>query len=82
MALRALVAAVPAWAIARTAESIPPVAFAAGVAVYASTYLVLSYAPGIAEPAAIRVPVVQRLRALLSRRRHSAVTGLAPMGGK
>jgi O-antigen/teichoic acid export membrane protein len=64
MTVRALVAAVPAWAVAAAAVHVPPLAFAAGAAVYAATYLGLSYAPGIAEPAAIRVPVIDRLRRL------------------
>ena len=64
MTVRALVAAVPAWVVAAAAVHVPPLAFAAGAAVYAATYLGLSYAPGIAEPAAIRVPVIDRLRRL------------------
>ncbi len=64
-----LAAAVPAWLVARLLESMPPLALVAGGAVYAITYLVLCYAPGIAEPAAIRLPVVERLRRLSFRRR-------------
>jgi O-antigen/teichoic acid export membrane protein len=62
ISLRAGAAAVPTWAVAHAAASTPPLAFAAGAAVYAAAYFALSYSPGIAEPAAIRVPVVQRLR--------------------
>jgi hypothetical protein len=73
-----VVAALPAWVVAGAVASVPALAFVGGSAAYAATYLVLSYAPGIAEPAAIRVPVVQRLRQLASRRRQSAaVSGLA-----
>jgi O-antigen/teichoic acid export membrane protein len=62
--LRAIAAAVPAWLVAEVLAAIPALAFAAGAATYAATYLVLCYAPGIAEPAAIRVPIVERLRRL------------------
>ena len=64
MTARAVVSALPAWLVATTLAGVPPAAFAIGAAVYAATYLTLSYAPGIAEPAAIRVPVVDRLRRL------------------
>jgi O-antigen/teichoic acid export membrane protein len=64
MTLRAMVAALPAWAAATALGHVPALAFTAGASVYAATYLALSYAPGIAEPAAIRVPVVERLRRL------------------
>ena len=78
IAIRAVVAALPAWVVAGAVASVPALAFVGGSAAYAATYLVLSYAPGIAEPAAIRVPVVQRLRQLASRRRQpAAVPGLA-----
>jgi O-antigen/teichoic acid export membrane protein len=80
--LRALVAGVPAWAVAQAVGSIPPLALVAGAAVYGTTYLVLSYARGVAEPAAIRLPILQRLRSLARRREPRAVTGLAPLGGK
>ena len=63
--LRAGAAAIPTWAIAQAAASTPPLAFAAGAAVYAAAYFALSYSPGIAEPAAIRVPVAERLRLVL-----------------
>jgi O-antigen/teichoic acid export membrane protein len=62
--LRAGAAAVPAWLVAEIFASIPPLAFALGATTYAVSYAVLCYAPGIAEPAAIRVPVVARLRRL------------------
>jgi O-antigen/teichoic acid export membrane protein len=61
---RAVAAAVPAWLMARMLESMPPVALVAGGAVYAITYLVLCYAPGIAEPAAIRLPIMARIQRL------------------
>jgi O-antigen/teichoic acid export membrane protein len=61
---RALAAAVPTWLVARLLESTPPVALVAGGAVYAITYLVLCYAPGIAEPAAIRLPIMERIQRL------------------
>ena len=64
MTVRAVAAAVPAWAVAMALAHHPPMALATGAAVYAATYLSLSYAPGIAEPAAIRVPVIERLRRL------------------
>ena len=83
MTLRALAAGVPAWAVAQAAAAVPPLAFGAGALAYGATYLVLSYAPGVAEPAAIRVPVLQRLRSLAHRREpRGAVTGLTPLGGK
>jgi len=64
MTLRAIVAALPAWAVATALGHVPALAFTAGAATYGVTYLILSYAPGIAEPAAIRVPVVERIRQL------------------
>lgn len=62
IALRAAGAAVPAWATAAVLASMPPLAFGAGAAVYAAVYLALCYAPAIAEPAAIRLPVLDRLQ--------------------
>jgi len=62
MTLRAMVAGVPAWAVAAALVHLPALAFPAGASLYAATYLALSYAPGIAEPAAIRVPVVAKLK--------------------
>lgn len=64
---RAAAAAVPAWLVARLLESMPPVALIAGGAVYTITYLVLCYAPGIAEPAAIRLPIVEWIKARVGR---------------
>ena len=61
---RAGAAAVPAWLVATLLDSMPPVALVAGGAVYAVTYLVLCYAPGIAEPAAIRLPIMERIQRL------------------
>jgi O-antigen/teichoic acid export membrane protein len=68
LTLRAAVAAVPAWAAATAFASVPLLAFAAGAGVYGATYLVLCYAPGIAEPAAIRLPIMQRLTLLMEHR--------------
>jgi O-antigen/teichoic acid export membrane protein len=79
MTARALLAGVPAWAVAAALVHVPVWAFATGVAVYAATYFTLSYAPGIAEPAAIRVPVVERLRRVPFVRR-SMPAPLAPQG--
>jgi O-antigen/teichoic acid export membrane protein len=61
---RAAAAAVPAWLVATLLESMPPVALVAGGAIYAIIYLVLCYAPGIAEPAAIRLPIMERIQRL------------------
>ena len=65
LAARAIAAAVPAWVVAAALGHIPAAAFGAGAAVYGLTYLVLCYAPAIAEPAAIRLPAVRRLRLAL-----------------
>jgi O-antigen/teichoic acid export membrane protein len=81
LALRAVIAAFPAWAVATALGEVPLIAFGAGAAVYALTYLVLCYAPAIAEPAAIRVPVVRR-RADLMRSARASLTRLAPLGEK
>lgn len=59
---RAIAAGIPAWLIADVFATMPPVALVAGGAAYGISYAVLSYAPGIAEPAAIRVPVVDKIR--------------------
>ena len=59
---RAGAAGVPTWAIARAFAGEPWLALVAGGTVYGIVYAVLSYAPGIAEPAAIRLPVMDRLR--------------------
>jgi O-antigen/teichoic acid export membrane protein len=61
LTLRAVVAAVPAWATAAALAPVPLLAFALGASAYGLTYLVLCYAPGIAEPAAIRLPIAERL---------------------
>jgi O-antigen/teichoic acid export membrane protein len=66
LAARAIAAAVPAWLTAAALSPMPAAAFGAGAAVYGLTYLVLCYAPAIAEPAAIRVPVAPRLRLVAS----------------
>jgi O-antigen/teichoic acid export membrane protein len=62
---RAVGAGLPAWLIADMFGTMPPVALVAGGAAYGIAYLVLCYAPPIAEPAAIRVPVVDRLQRML-----------------
>ena len=81
LALRAVVAAVPAWAVATAFASVPALAFASGASVYGLTYLALCYAPGIAEPAAIRLPISRRGAELVRSARASLVR-LAPQGGK
>ena len=81
LALRAVVAAVPAWATATAFASVPALAFASGASVYGLTYLALCYAPGIAEPAAIRLPISRRGADLVRSARASLVK-LAPQGGK
>ena len=62
--LRALAAGVPAWLIAQLLSAVPALAFLAGAAAYGVTYIALCYAPGVAEPAAIRVPVAEQLHRL------------------
>ena len=64
---RAGVAASPAWSVAFVLAEVPWLAFIAGGAVYGTTYLVLCYAPGIAEPAAIRLPIFERIQREISR---------------
>ena len=59
---RAMAAAVPAWIVAQVFAWAPWLAFVTGGAAYGVTYLVLCYAPGVAEPAAIRLPIVERMR--------------------
>ena len=59
---RAGAAAFPTWAVARLLAAQPWQALVAGGAVYGISYAVLCYAPGIAEPAAIRLPLLERLR--------------------
>ena len=81
LAVRAVVAAVPAWAVATAFASVPALAFASGASVYGLTYLALCYAPGIAEPAAIRLPISRRGAELVRSARASLVR-LAPQGGK
>jgi len=63
MTARALIAGIPAGLVAAALAHVPVWAFAAGATIYATTYFALSYAPGIAEPAAIRVPIAARIRA-------------------
>lgn len=81
LALRAVAAAVPAWATATAFASVPALAFASGASVYGLTYLALCYAPGIAEPAAIRLPISGRGADLVRSARASLIK-LAPQGGK
>jgi O-antigen/teichoic acid export membrane protein len=81
LALRAVVAAVPAWATAAAFTSVPALAFASGTSVYGLTYLALCYAPGLAEPAAIRLPIASR-GADLVRSARASLLKLAPQGSK
>ena len=81
LALRAVVAAVPAWATAAAFASVPALAFASGASVYGMTYLALCYAPGLAEPAAIRLPIASR-GADLVRSARASLLKLAPQGSK
>ena len=60
--VRAVAAGVPAWLLADVFASVPAAALVAGGAGYGITYAILCYAPGIAEPAAIRLPIVEKLR--------------------
>jgi O-antigen/teichoic acid export membrane protein len=64
IAARAVVAAIPAAWLAYMLGAVPWLALVAGGTAYGVTYLVLCYAPGIAEPAAIRLPIVERVRQL------------------
>ena len=61
---RAVAAAVPAWWLSQVFASTPWLALLAGGTAYGAGYFVLCYAPGIAEPAAIRLPIAERLREL------------------
>jgi O-antigen/teichoic acid export membrane protein len=65
---RAAVAGVPAWLVAQLLGGTPWLAFGAGGAVYAVAYAVLCYAPGIAEPAAIRLPIVEKFKQIVQAR--------------
>jgi O-antigen/teichoic acid export membrane protein len=73
---RAAAAGVPAWALADVFAAVPVVALLAGGAAYGLTYAVLCYAPGIAEPAAIRLPIVGRIQQLLRREKADACAAL------
>jgi hypothetical protein len=55
-------AAVPAWLAADIFGAMPPVALIAGAAAYGIAYVALCYAPPIAEPAAIRLPIVDKIK--------------------
>lgn len=70
---RAVAAAVPAWVLARVFAGTPWLAFVSGGIAYAAVYFTLSYARGIAEPAAIRLPIVQRLQQVHDRIRVGRV---------
>jgi O-antigen/teichoic acid export membrane protein len=74
---RAIVAAIPAWALAEFFGATPWLALILGGATYGSLYLVLSYAPGIAEPAAIRLPIIERAQQLLTRRKPAPYVPVA-----
>jgi O-antigen/teichoic acid export membrane protein len=67
IAARALAAAIPAWVFAQLFAATPWLALVTGGAAYGITYLVICYAPGIAEPAAIRLPIVERIQRELRR---------------
>jgi O-antigen/teichoic acid export membrane protein len=67
--LRAAAAAVPSWTVAQVFAGVPALALMSGAATYAIGYAILCYAPGVAEPAAIRLPIVERLR-------HLPITGV------
>jgi O-antigen/teichoic acid export membrane protein len=82
--LRAAAAAVPARALAGVLGDTPWLAFTAGGAVYGIAYAVLCYAPGIAEPAAIRLPIMDRIRREAARvpfLRRTFAVGEAPHEG-
>ena len=64
IAARALAAGIPAWVLAQVFAATPWLALVTGGAAYGLTYLVICYAPGIAEPAAIRLPIMERARQL------------------
>lgn len=89
IAARATAAGVPAWAVARVLAGTPWLALVTGGAAYGIAYLVICYAPGIAEPAAIRLPILARIRqlpvvgrALAARRKGTAyvLTAAASQG--
>ncbi len=61
---RALAAGVPAWILSRLFAHTPWLALVTGGLAYGITYLVICYAPGIAEPAAIRLPIMERIQRL------------------
>jgi O-antigen/teichoic acid export membrane protein len=64
---RALAAGVPAWILSRLFAQTPWLALVTGGLAYGIAYLVICYAPGIAEPAAIRLPIMDRLRRSVGR---------------
>ena len=70
---RAGAAALPAWWLSQLFSSTPWLALLAGGTAYGVGYLVLCYAPGIAEPAAIRLPVLERASELPIVRRAIAM---------
>lgn len=61
---RAAASAVPAWSLARLFETTPWLALLSGGLAYGAAYAVLCYTPGIAEPAAIRLPILATARQL------------------
>jgi O-antigen/teichoic acid export membrane protein len=81
IAARAAAAAVPAWVLSRLFGGTPWLAFVGGGAAYGITYLILCYAPGIAEPAAIRLPVLERIRREAARLPLVGRTLMAGPGG-
>lgn len=64
LGFRALAAGAPAWLMARIFADVPWLALVTGGTAYGVAYLVLCYAPGIAEPAAIRLPILERVQRL------------------
>jgi O-antigen/teichoic acid export membrane protein len=81
---RATAAGVPAWIVAQIFAWAPWLAFGTGAAAYGVTYLLICYAPGIAEPAAIRLPIFERIQREAARFRsaRASVATLAPQGDK
>ena len=84
IAARALVAGVPAWMLATLFAATPWLALLTGGAAYGIAFLVICYAPGIAEPAAIRLPIVERIHRELARaglKTRPAAARAARVGG-
>jgi O-antigen/teichoic acid export membrane protein len=87
MTARAVVAAAPAWWLSQLLATTPWLALVAGGTAYAAAYAVLCYAPGVAEPAAIRLPILERARrlpvvgrALMARQKAAPRVALTAVG--